>query len=556
MNDPRNKHAKKSSKTFAIDGISPSGGSRNRPADLDFRRASSYQPERPNRLDDFNKKEGLQPLSSESVIEIPSRPRPVRTSHHSHKRRRFGLFRRGQDKSVLDGAGRRRPLSKKKKILRGLAIAFLILLLIVGFLFAKGYINLRKILPGGGGAAALQENVDPTKLRGEGDGRVNILMLGRGGEGHEGADLTDTLILVSIDPIEKQAALVSIPRDLYVKVPEHGSMKINSVFYAGKAAALERYSKQTDETRKQAEQAGLSLIKGTVEKTLGIPIHYNAMVDFTGFKQAIDTVGGININAPTAVRESLRIDGKTYLLDVKPGPQQMDGFKALAYSRSRYTSARGDFDRSERQRLIIIALKEKVLSLGTFSNPSKISQLLGNFGNHIQTDFSVQDLSRLYDIGKEVGGNNITSIGLVDPPHDYLTTSNIGGLSVVIPKAGVGNYAEIQSYIRNTLKDSFLKNENATVMVLNGTNTPGLATARAEELKSYGYNVTAVDNAPTKDYTKTVLVDLRSGQKKYTKRYLEQRLKLTAVGSLPDANIQPGIADFVIIVGSDSKVAQ
>jgi hypothetical protein len=275
------------------------------------------------------------------------------------------------------------------------------------------------------------------------------------------------------------------------------------------------------------------------------------VVDFDGFKQAIDTVGGIEVNAPNAVVEQMRIDGKPYKLDVAAGQQKMDGFKALAYSRSRYTSARGDFDRSERQRAIIVALKDKVFSLGTFSNPQKISQLMDNFGNRIQTNFSAQDLRRLYDLGKEIPGNKITSIGLADPPNNYVTTSNIGGQSVVIPTAGVGNYNDIKAYLRVTLRDSYIRSENASVMVLNGTNTAGLATKKGEELKSYGYNITDVNNAPTKNYAKTVVVDLRGGSKKYTKNYLEKRFGVSAVNTLPEGIVQTGDPDFVIIIGND-----
>jgi hypothetical protein len=89
------------------------------------------------------------------------------------------------------------------------------------------------------------------------------------------------------------------------------------------------------------------------------------------------------------------------------------------------------------------------------------------------------------------------------------------------------------------------------VAVFNGTTTGGLATTKADELKSYGYTIGTVDNAPTKNYTKTVVVDLRNGSKKYTKNYLEKRFGVTAVTSLPDPTIPASNADFVIILGSD-----
>jgi len=134
-----------------------------------------------------------------------------------------------------------------------------------------------------------------------------------------------------------------------------------------------------------------------------------------------------------------------------------------------------------------------------------------------------------------------------------VTTDNINGLSVVVPKAGLENYKDIQAFVRSRLKDSFLVSENASVAVLNGTEVPGLASKTADQLRSYGYNVTQVADAPTKNYQQTTVVDLRSGVKKYTKRYLENRFKTTSIGSLPDATINPGTADFVIILGQNEQ---
>jgi LCP family protein required for cell wall assembly len=540
----------------SIDGFSqPRRGARPAGSAPGLRRTGPSQSARPGQINDFNRPDGFNPQNRNRILQPasgakPSIDKPVLIdtplNKPKQKRRWFGLRKKAQPAN-----GRKKKMSRKRKILRGLAIFLAIVLLVGGFLTYKGYINLNKVLKGGGGAAALEANVDPSKLRGEGDGRVNILLLGRGGEGHDGADLTDTMILVSIDPIAKEASLLSIPRDLYVPVPGHGSMKINAAFSAGKMAVLNKSSKQTSDVKKQAEAAGFDLVEKTVETNLGVPVHYHAIVDFSGFMKAIDTVGGIDLNVGTAVKEQMRIDGKNYMLDVKPGQQHMDGFKALAYSRSRHTSLRGDFDRSERQREIILALKQKVLSVGTFSNPAKISGLLDTLGGHVQTNFSLQDLQRLYDLGKQIDSSKITSLGLADPPNNYVITDNIGGASVVVPRAGVGNFKEIQSYLRNVLKDSYIRNENASIAVLNGTSTPGLATKKADDLKAYGYNITAVDNAPTRTYTKTTIVDLRSGAKKYTKNYLEKRFGVPSVTSLPDPAILPGTADFVIIIGTD-----
>lgn len=440
----------------------------------------------------------------------------------------------------------------KKISIRSLTGLFLTIFVVGGFLFGKGYLKLHQIFKGGStGAAALQDNVDPSRLRGEGDGRVNILLLGRGGDGHDGPDLTDTLLVASIDPVQKKAALLSIPRDLWVKPEGMGSMKINSVFANAKYNALARKASTSE-----AEAAGFDAIEKEISKDMGIPIHYHLMVDFAGFEKAVNTVGGVDINvdANGAVYEVLWNPStrKHFVLDVKQGQQHFDGQKALFYARSRYSSPRGDFDRTERQRKIMVALKDKVLSLGTFGNPNKISQLLDAFGNHISANMSIQEVMRLYEIGKNINSSDISSVGLADPPNNYVTTDNINGLSIVRPRVGINDYTEIQSYVRNALKDGFIANENATIAVLNGTTTPGKATLKATELKSFGYNVNTIADAPTKTYTKTILVDMRKGQKKYTKHYLEQRLGVIAVTTLPDPNItNPGNSDFIIILGTN-----
>lgn len=445
------------------------------------------------------------------------------------------------------------PAHSKKthRMRRVFSSAMIIFLILSGFAFGKAYMKFGQIFKGGGSAAALGKNVDPARLNGEGDGRVNILLLGKGGDGHIAPDLTDTIVVASINPIQKEAALLSIPRDTYVKTSDYGSMRINAVYSAAKAEALESGSSNDPDKDKKAEQAGLAAADKIVEETIGIPIHYHAIVDFNGFKKAIDTVGGVDLNVTDSVSERMWLDGRNYYLDVEPGLQHFDGFRALAYSRSRQTSNRGDFDRSERQRAILVALKDKTLSAGTFSNPVKISQLLSDFGDHVSSNLSVDEMMRLLEIGQQIESKNITSVSLVDEPNVLLVGQNIGGASVQVPKAGIYNFKEIQAFVRSKLKDGYLADENASVLILNGTYVAGLAGRTVEELQSYGYNLAPASDAPSKGYQDTVIVDLRSGQKKYTKRYLEQRFKTSTVDSLPDSSINPGNADFVIILGQN-----
>jgi LCP family protein required for cell wall assembly len=428
------------------------------------------------------------------------------------------------------------------------------LLVLVGSgIVLKGILLGRNIFKGGGSSAVLHnQDVDPSLLKGEGDGRINIMVLGKGGaEQKDGPDLTDTIIIASIDPIAHEAALLSVPRDFWIKSPSGGQTKINQVYYDAKNKALNSLpsnQRNSDDAKDKSESAGVQAVEKVINDTLGIPVHYYSMIDFAGFKKAIDTVDGVDIdvNEDMAVQENMWINGR-YVLDVKPGKQHFDGMRALAFSRSRKTSSRGDFARSDRQRAVMVGFKDKALNTGTLANPVKINQLMSDFSGQLGTDFSVNEILRLYDLAKEIPSNKITSVNL----NDHVVGDTINSLSVQVPKAGLFEYGELKNYVRNTLRDAFLKREDAKIMILNGTEKAGLATAKSNDLKSYGYNISSVGDAPTKQYKDTVLVDLRDGSKKYTKSYLEKRLKITASSSLPDSSISTGDADFVIILGSN-----
>lgn len=538
------------SKPNTIDGFIPRRtDSLDSSRDVKSRFQTSYQPDE-NQNEQTIQQDGFQPRQQSRIMydaEGRDDNDKLLSTPISTKKRRFSFFKRGRkDKD-------KKPRSKFRKISRSFAIVLLALFIGVASLFTYGYLKYRNIFRGDGeGAIALQKDVDPAKLNGEGDGRVNILLLGKGGPGHEAPDLTDTILLASIDPIQNEAALVSVPRDLYVKEKSGYSTKINAVYSSAKQARLAK-GDGSDSDIQAAEDAGLSAIKDSVSDVLGIPVHYYVMVDFDGFKDAINTVGGITID----VKEPLYDQSVAWLLGGNPlvagaGLQTFDGERALLYARSRKGSARGDFDRNERQKEVLIAMQKKILSLGTFSNPFKVVELLNTFGDKVRTDLNgLEEIKRLYEIGQDIGSDKIMSVSLVDPPNVMVRTDNIGGLSVVVPSAGLYQYDEIRSYIRNNLRDAFLKSEDARVVILNGTSVAGLASATSEELKSYGYNVTRVDNAPTDTYTTNLLIDLTNGEKKYTRSYLEKRLGLPVSTETIEGLPTSDEADFVIILGTD-----
>lgn len=456
----------------------------------------------------------------------------------------------------------RRQARRLRVTLMRSAFAVMALLIGVGsLLISQGYFTIHKAFKGTAApAASLQENVDPNRLKGEGDGRINVLLIGIGGQGHAGGDLTDTLILASIDPVNHTAGLLSVPRDLWVTLPGKGSMKINAAYATAKYNYMHKNKVNGNDS--QAITAGFTSIDQTIEKVLGVPIHYNFMVNFQAFRQAVDTVGGITVQVPEDLYDPTMAwenERNPYL--ARKGVQQFDGKRALNYVRSRETSS--DFARSERQRAVMLALKEKAISLGVVANPVKLSGLIGAFGNNVSTDFSVNDASRLYSIFKKIGNANIQSLSLAGTTSttsgaagtdSLVTTGNINGQSIVMPKAGLEDYDAIQDYVRGHLRDGYIVKEKAKVLMVNGTVQSGLAGAMATKLKSYGYNVIGTASTKEKVFPTTVVVDLSKGKKKYTKHYLEQRFSTVAVKTLPDATITPGTADFVVLLGSDTSL--
>lgn len=427
--------------------------------------------------------------------------------------------------------------SWKKRILWILATLVILGALIIGFLFFKGYFNAKKVFKGGSSSKVIEEK----------QGRINILLLGNGGEGHEAPDLTDTILVASIDPVNKKTALISIPRDMWVSVPDHGSMKINAVYETGKYDFLGRQDSSNDNF--EAVSAGFKAADAAVEDVLGMDIHYHALVDFKAFKQAVDSVGGISIEVPETLSDPMfrRENGGSSVI-ATAGQQDFDGARALMYVRSRYTSS--DFARAQRQRAVIVALQQKIFSLGTLSSPTKISQLMDAFGSNAVTDLSLKDISNLYDMTKGMQPNNIESVGLTDEPNVLVKTGMVSGQSVVLPVAGVGNYDDIHAYIKPKVRDGNLVKENASVVVYNGTTESGKAQTVADELKAAGYNVLSVGDAPSATYEQSTIIDRTNGKKKYSLKDILSTTEITKSSTkLPDQAIQTQNADFVIILG-------
>ncbi len=440
---------------------------------------------------------------------------------------------------------RRRKLIFTLRITSAVAAVFL---LTGGFLVWKGYAKFHKVFHGTTTVAALStKKVAPILLKGEGDGRVNILLLGIGGPGHDGPDLTDTIVILSIDPVNNTAAMVSVPRDLWVDQPVNyfgKQQKINAAYESAKY----HYLGKLDSSNKNAAavEAGFQNIDTVLKQVTDVNINYHLLVNFQAFRQAIDTVGGVTVNVPTPLVDPTMAWENHWNSTLAPaGVQQMDGVKALLYARSRETTS--DFARGQRQRQILVALKDKVLSAGTLSSPAKIDGLINAFGDNVYSDLSSRGAMRLVGIMKKTADSKVNSIGLTDEGRKLITTDHVGTTSVDRPLAGFGNYTDIQNYIRSQIPDGYIVKEHAGVAVVGQTATSAAATTAL--LKGYGYDVTSTDVSAAAS-SSPVLVDLSKDKDPYTLHYLESRYGVKAARTMPAGiTAAAGNAKFVIIGG-------
>lgn len=385
------------------------------------------------------------------------------------------------------------------------------------------------------------------ELKGERDGRINILVLGVGGEGHDGANLTDTIILVSVNPKTKQVGLLGIPRDLLAPIPGYGYRRINNAY-----AFAEEVRRGT----------GGALAKKVVSNVFGLDVNYFITIDFNGFKQMIDDLGGVTVEVEKSFTDHYypTEDFKTQIISFKAGRQSMDGVSALAYARSRHgnNGEGSDFARSKRQQNLIMAVRDKSLSLGVIANPAKLLRVYQTFSNHISTDFESWEVLRLANMLKDIRQEKVARKTLESAPYGPLVPAMIEGAFVLLPESG--SWDEIRSIAQNIFSSANQpeqKKKKITIELQNGTVVPGYAAGIAEILRREGYQVTKIENAKLRDYEKTVIYE-NGGQKEYQEDLVNLRGLLGAnvsLSPLREAQEDAGAkeqknADFLIILGT------
>ncbi|MEK7181627.1 MAG: LCP family protein [Patescibacteria group bacterium] len=392
--------------------------------------------------------------------------------------------------------------------------------------------------------------VQRTPLLGEENNRINILLLGRAGEHYPGKNLTDTIMVASINTETKKVALLSLPRDLYVKIPETNLYtKINALYQFG-----------------ESNNTGVTPIKKAVEEVTGQPLHYFFIIDFDGFEKTIDTLGGIRVDV---VRDFFdpTYPGKNYsyeTFEIKKGWQTLDGATTLKYVRERHNDPEGDFGRAKRQQQVIQSVKDKAFSVGTFLNPFVISGLLDTLGESVRTDVSLENIQSLVELLKVLDTKNINTF-VVDAwkKESLLRVSHVlsGSTQAFILVPRTGNWNEIRDISQNIFSLDILakrreeiKKENATLTIVSRPadrrSAQKIATLAQEE---FGITETTIVSLETFENSQreSMIIDRSSLSKPFALDELLKKLPLKRTENFQTILPEGNQSDFVLFLGKD-----
>lgn len=500
-------------------------------------------------------KRGLRPSKYISDFKAPAPPPPppdfpaVGMTLSTYKHDPFAKMKQTATPKPSRWSRIRAGINRKRAIWSVVAV----LVLAVGWLGWKFGYNLHKLF--GGDPFSI---FTTTKLRGEDVGRVNILLAGNSADdpGHQGGNLTDSIMIISIDTRDNTAFMLSVPRDLYVNIPGNGYEKINAAYPDGNADHF---------SASGYPSGGMGQLEEIVSQDFGIPIDYYALVNYEALKEMVNEVGGITININSSDPRGIYDPDIDYatgqpLARYSNGPHTLNGEQALDLARARgdaygsYGFAASDFMRTANQRAMLLSLKGKVDRAGFLANPVKLGELFDTIGRNVKTDFKAGEVHRLYDLTKQINSNNIASVGLNNVDGQNLLTNYTApdGESALVPAAGINNYSAIQNYMRRLTSNNPIVKEDAKIIVLNGTTISGLAATQATLLEAKDVDVTYVGDADTFTLAQTEVIKASGASKPATRKLLDSIYGNAAVTS---KNPYKGTykADFIIVVGRSQQ---
>lgn len=510
------------------------------------------------------------------------KPAPISTAPRTAARTANGLNRADIDKSLreisnqlsdVDDAPKggkkkrgKKPVSRRRKIIKRVIIALVVvILLVVGWFAYRALMAGKSVFKGD-----LLGFVQQKPLKQDANGRSNILILGTSedDEGHEAGYLTDSMILLSVDQNKKNAYMVSIPRDLYVK---YG--RACDAGYAGKINVYFNCV-NSDWNSDAAEDERQTGTRSFVGEILGVDIHYSVHVNYSVMRDVVSAIGGINIKIesrdPRGVMDS-NFDWKCgttaaekrercprgHYISYPNGDVELDAEHALYLAMARgdiaptYGFEQSNFDREKNQQKILVAIREKALSTGTLTDFSKVTKLIDAIGANLRTNFDTSEVRTLVDLAQKIKQEDIKSVSLIDAEPAVLTTGTVGGASSVIPTAGTYEYGALRAYIKKNLYATDISREAAHVIVLNASGVVGVAQAESNRLTELGMTVDKIGNAPAnQSYPSNKIYRVSDTAKPATEK------KLKSLYGVESVNVEknlPGVTydsttEYVIII--------
>ena len=435
----------------------------------------------------------------------------------------------------------KKPISKKRKIITGIILGIVTLLLIgVVWFIIWGNDLLSRIGNGQGNIFDLfSEHYEPLKT--DENGRTNILAFGTSGynmsgdEGdgvHDGAQLTDSIMIISLDQETGDAAMLSLPRDLKVPRTCTATAKINEVYWC-------------NNMEEDNEQAGAEALMAEVSDILDVDFQYYAHLNWSSLISIVNILGGITVT----LDEDIADYGWTDAVFEAGVPYIINGDQALGLARARHGTANGDFSRGASQQKILIGIKDKILE-NNLSLPDLLN-LANTLGDNLRTNFSVEEMKTAAHLLTDLDFNSIRQVSLIEP-EELLTTGTINGISYVIPVGGANYYTAIQEYVAKMFSSDPRKYEDPTILVLNGTDTPGSAGTEQSVLEEEGYNNIYIDDAPAGKYTEHYTLYVLNDTKPGTKTLLEEKYGTAHSTEELPAGISTDY-DFVLIIGKSKE---
>ncbi|MBN1919643.1 MAG: LCP family protein [Anaerolineae bacterium] len=436
-----------------------------------------------------------------------------------------------------------RKKSRMPAIMTGVLVLVFVVIIIAGgallLSVARGILSDSGALPGLSGSEG-EESPNIERHFGQvlpywtGVERVNVLLLGVDERPQEnGMARTDTMMLLTLDPTTLQAGVLSIPRDLWVPIPGYDQGRINTAHRLG-----EMYN---------YPGGGPGLARETVEYNLGVPIQYYVRLNFQGFVDLVNLIGGIDIYVSEPINDPLYPDNN-YGYDplyIEAGQHHFDGEMALKYARTRHDS--NDFQRADRQQQVLLAILERVTSLNMLPQLApRIGELYSIMDESVSTDLTLDEVLALAALAVKVDRSQIR-FAVIDHTctENYITPE---GAQVLIPLRE--RMREMRDYVFGAaeIAQQTVEQESATIGVLNGTERVGLAASTTEYLQAQGLAVATFGNADRSDYATTSIILNRS--KPTTAARLATLLGVPDTAIISSPNAAAG-QDILLILGAD-----